>query len=70
MTDLHTHILPGMDDGARDRSEALKLVGMENKSGVTQIVCTPVSYTHLDVYKRQSSMRRAAISGRSEIPLP
>lgn len=41
MTDLHTHILPGMDDGARDRSEALKLVGMENKSGVTQIMCTP-----------------------------
>ena len=44
MTDLHTHILPGMDDGARDRSEALKLAGMESKSGVTQIMCTPHFY--------------------------
>lgn len=44
MTDLHTHILPGMDDGSRDVQESLRLVAMEREQGVTQIVLTPHYY--------------------------
>ena len=41
MTDLHTHILPGMDDGARSAEESLALLRAERDCGVTALVLTP-----------------------------
>lgn len=40
MTDLHTHILPGMDDGAPDLEHALALLELERQQGVKQIALT------------------------------
>lgn len=39
--DLHTHILPGVDDGAADLSESLALLEQERESGVDTVVFTP-----------------------------
>lgn len=44
MTDLHTHILPGMDDGARTAEESLALLRMEQEQGVNTVVLTPHLY--------------------------
>ena len=52
MIDIHSHILPGVDDGAMNIEESLEMASMAAESGVDYIVA--VSYTHLDVYKRQS----------------
>ena len=41
MIDLHCHILPSMDDGAKDLSEALKLVDLELSGGIKTIAATP-----------------------------
>lgn len=41
MTDLHCHILPGMDDGAKDIEASLGLLLMEKENGVDRIVFTP-----------------------------
>lgn len=41
MIDIHTHILPGMDDGARDLQEALSLLAMQWASGVDRMYLTP-----------------------------
>ena len=41
MTDIHCHILPGIDDGARSLSEALEMVRLAVRSGVTDLVATP-----------------------------
>ena len=41
MTDLHCHILPGIDDGARDVETAIALLSMEKEQGVDKIVFTP-----------------------------
>ena len=35
MTDLHTHILPRMDDGAPDTAASLAMLRMEAAQGVT-----------------------------------
>ena len=41
MRDIHSHILPGVDDGARDLDESLAMIEAAKEAGVTSIVCTP-----------------------------
>lgn len=43
MIDLHVHILPGLDDGAEDLSEALEMAELACESGVKRLVATPHS---------------------------
>lgn len=40
MTDLHCHILPGMDDGAKDVATSLALLRREKQDGVENIAFT------------------------------
>lgn len=44
MTDFHSHILPGIDDGAKDIQTSKKMLELEVKSGVRTIVATPHFY--------------------------
>ncbi len=44
MTDLHTHILPGMDDGAHSTEESLAILRLERAQGVAAVVLTPHFY--------------------------
>lgn len=41
MVDIHSHILPGVDDGAEDMSEALEMARMAVRCGVTDLAATP-----------------------------
>ena len=41
ITDLHCHLLPGLDDGAKDWSVSWKMLNLAVDSGVGRIVCTP-----------------------------
>lgn len=41
LMDIHTHILPGVDDGAKDMQEALQLVRMARENNTWGIVLTP-----------------------------
>ena len=40
-TDIHCHIIPGVDDGAKDRKTAMELLRMEHNDGVRRIIVTP-----------------------------
>lgn len=44
MIDIHSHILPGLDDGAPDLKTALKMAKMAEKDGITGMIATPHSY--------------------------
>lgn len=44
MTDLHTHILPGMDDGSPDVDTSMAMLRMEAEQGVDTVVLTPHFY--------------------------
>lgn len=44
MIDLHTHILPGMDDGAPDMETALQMLSMEAEQGIDTVALTPHYY--------------------------
>ena len=41
MIDIHSHILPGLDDGAETIEESLEMLRIATASGTTDIVATP-----------------------------
>ena len=41
MVDIHTHILPGLDDGAADIYDTIEMAELAYESGTTVIVATP-----------------------------
>lgn len=45
MIDIHSHILPGIDDGAKNLQEAIDMLKMSIDSGVTTQVLTPHIHT-------------------------
>lgn len=47
MIDLHTHILPGIDDGAKTLEVALEMARIAVNDGTTVMACTPHIYPGL-----------------------
>lgn len=60
MTDLHCHILPGIDDGARDVATSLELLKIEKESGVDHIIFTPHFYCEEESVEDFLEKRNAA----------
>lgn len=46
LTDIHTHILPTIDDGAADVTEALSMLKEQKQIGVDRVVLTPHFNSH------------------------
>jgi len=69
MIDLHTHILPGIDDGAKTVEESISLLQAELESGVKTIALTPhfnVSASeqqeYINKYSKAFNLLREAVS--------
>lgn len=41
MIDIHTHVIPGVDDGSQSMQESLELLALAAESGVHTLVATP-----------------------------
>lgn len=57
--DFHTHILPGLDDGAQSIEEAIELINVELQNDVSIIVTTPHYYpnkTSIDNFIKKRNM--------------
>ena len=46
LVDFHSHILPGIDDGATDVETSLKMLRMLREQGVERVALTPHFYAH------------------------
>lgn len=53
MIDIHSHILPSIDDGAKDLDEALALLKIAQSDGITHMVATP--HIHIGRFNNASS---------------
>lgn len=40
MIDLHTHLLPGVDDGSRTLDTSVRVLERMSAEGVTMVACT------------------------------
>ncbi|MCL1143243.1 tyrosine-protein phosphatase [Shewanella gaetbuli] len=58
MIDLHCHILPNIDDGAKSIDEALTLIELAQQQGVTRMVATP--HIHLGIFDNDLAKITAA----------
>lgn len=75
MIDLHCHLLPGIDDGAKDMNEALEMMRVAQWEGIRTIVCTPHFYEGLMtprtdlIYERFLDLRQKAEANSIDIEL-
>ncbi|MBQ3150423.1 MAG: histidinol-phosphatase [Clostridia bacterium] len=44
ISDVHTHILPGIDDGSKDTEESVRLLTALSEQGIDTVVATPHYY--------------------------
>ncbi|MBN2090740.1 hypothetical protein JW964_14100 [candidate division KSB1 bacterium] len=58
MIDIHTHILPGVDDGAQNLTDAMKMLEQAAVDGIEGIVCTPHILKKSDFEKEAVYMKR------------
>lgn len=41
MIDIHSHVLPGIDDGTKTATESLEILQGLEEQGITDLICTP-----------------------------
>jgi len=75
MLDIHTHILPNMDDGSRSLKQSMVMLRKEAKQGIDHVILTPHFYAHKDSPTGFLKRRKLAVSaikqkasGRTKIP--
>lgn len=61
IVDLHCHILPGMDDGAKTPEMSRRLLSMATEQGIDTVVATPHFYPENEAPESFLSRRRAAV---------
>ena len=75
LTDFHSHILPGMDDGSADVTMSLEMLRREGMQGIARVVATPHFYARyedpmrfLDRREQAEQKLRAAMAEQSDMP--
>ncbi len=69
MTDIHTHILPGIDDGSASVEESLAMLDVMVRSGIKRVVATPHFYPDIMTIDNFLEKRRNAYEQiRDKIP--
>lgn len=75
LTDFHSHILPGIDDGSASVEESIAMLRMEAEQGITHVVATPHFYPRyqspeafLEERQRAEELLRAEMAKYSGLP--
>ena len=66
MLDVHTHILPGMDDGSKNIRQSLAMLHRERKQGVSDVILTPHFYASQESPQKFLHRRAEAVSVLAE----
>ena len=61
MIDIHTHILPGIDDGSRNSEMSVEMLKALKEEGVTDVVLSPHFYAHENSVEKFLARRQVSI---------
>lgn len=64
MVDIHSHILPGLDDGAKTLDESIAMLKMAAESGTTCMVATPHASMQYKFDPEAVAQRAAEVAAR------
>ena len=70
--DVHSHILPGMDDGSSSEAESLRMLKMAARQGVTGVIATPhysPEYSNRSPYEIRLACKQLEQKAREKIHL-
>lgn len=76
MIDIHTHILPGIDDGSRNTAMTEQMLEEEKRQGIEAVLATPHFYAHRHTIpqfleRRQASLEKvkeSLLAKRDDLP--
>lgn len=75
VTDFHSHILPGIDDGSSSVEESINMLHMEAEQGIACVAATPHFYARYDdpelfLQRREDAFRKlqAAMTQHERLP--
>lgn len=57
VVDIHSHILPGVDDGAESIEDSMRMLEIASNNGITDIICTPHFKEYLNTINKQEILR-------------
>lgn len=60
LLDIHSHILPSVDDGAQSLDESLEILSQMAEDGITDVIATPHFYADSDNLESFSSRTQSA----------
>jgi protein-tyrosine phosphatase len=73
LIDLHSHLLPGIDDGSKDLATSLAMARMASTDGISTIACTPHIlpgvYSNSGLAIRKAVARLAESIAEADIPI-
>ena len=52
VVDVHSHVLPNIDDGSASVEESIELLRMQMSQGIQHVIATPHFYAHYDSPQR------------------
>jgi len=73
MTDIHTHILPGVDDGAETLEQSLKMLAQAYEDGTDTVVLTPhgnIPGTFVDTWNDELESRFLTLKSEAQKYFP
>ena len=62
LLDIHSHILPAVDDGAKNVDDTLSLLEMMRSQGITHVIATPHFYPNDDTIEEFKTRVAHAVS--------
>lgn len=71
MIDIHSHLVPGVDDGSQSINESLELLNLAIGQGVTHMILTPHNdaFNYFDVKKKYFALNSETLKRKMPIQL-
>ena len=72
ITDFHSHVLPGVDDGSASPEESLAMLRLEAQQGIHRVIATPHFYPHrhtVEIFRRKKEVGKQLAGNKVQVEI-